>query len=119
MPYAFQLHVGAAKAGIESMMKNLALEWGHYGIRSCSIVPGPIEGTEGMKRLSDPADLKERLDRIPMQRMGTVDEIGFAAVFLASPMAGYITGAQLVVDGGSGLAGSAFFNIGAEKVLRA
>lgn len=119
MPYAFQVHVGAAKAGIESLMKNLALEWGHYGIRSCSIVPGPIEGTEGMKRLSDPADLKERLDRIPMQRMGTVDEIGFAAVFLASPMASYITGAQLVVDGGSGLSGSAFFNIGAEKMLRA
>jgi NAD(P)-dependent dehydrogenase (short-subunit alcohol dehydrogenase family) len=118
MPYAFQLHVGAAKAGIESMMKNLALEWGHYGIRSCSIVPGPIEGTEGMKRLSDRMDLQERLNRIPMQRLGTVDDIGFAAVFLASPMAGYITGAQLIVDGGSGLAGSAFFNIGAEKVLR-
>jgi len=118
MPYAFQLHVGAAKAGIESMMKNLALEWGRYGIRSCSIVPGPIAGTEGMKRLSDPVDLKDRLDRIPMQRLGTVDDVGLSAVFLASSMASYITGAQLIVDGGSGLAGSAFFNIGAEKVLR-
>ena len=118
MPYAFQVHVGAAKAGIESMMQNLALEWGRYGIRSCSIVPGPIAGTEGMKRLSDAADLSERLGRIPMQRLGTVDDIGLAAVFLASPMASYITGAQLIVDGGSGLAGSAFFNIGAEKVLR-
>ena len=119
MPYAFQVHVGAAKAGIESMMKNLALEWGHYGIRSCSIVPGPIEGTEGMKRLADPKDLQERVDRIPMRRLGTVDEIGYAAVFLASPMATYITGEQLIVDGGSGLSGSAFFNIGAEKMLRA
>jgi NAD(P)-dependent dehydrogenase (short-subunit alcohol dehydrogenase family) len=118
MPYAFQLHVGAAKAGIESMMKNLALEWGQYGIRSCSIVPGPIAGTEGMKRLSDPEDLAARLGRIPMQRLGTVDDIGLAAVFLASPMASYVTGAQLIVDGGSGLSGSAFFNIGAEKVLR-
>ena len=118
MPYAFQVHVGAAKAGIESIMKNLALEWGHYGIRSCSIVPGPIEGTEGMKRLADPQEMRERLGRIPMQRMGTVDEIGYAAVFLASPMARYITGAQLIVDGGSGLSGSAFFNIGAEKMLR-
>jgi NAD(P)-dependent dehydrogenase (short-subunit alcohol dehydrogenase family) len=116
MPYAFQVHVGAAKAGIEAMMKNLALEWGRHGIRSCSIVPGPIAGTEGMSRLSDPAEL--RLDRIPMQRLGTVDDIGMAAVLLASPMASYITGAQLIVDGGSGLAGSAFFNIGAEKVLR-
>ena len=118
MPYAFQVHVGAAKAGIESMMKNLALEWGQYGIRSCSIVPGPIEGTEGMKRLADPEDLKQRVDRIPMQRLGTTEDIGYAAVFLASPMASYITGAQLIVDGGSGLSGSAFFNIGAEKVLR-
>lgn len=118
MPYAFQVHAGAAKAGIENLMKNLALEWGHYGIRTCSIVPGPIEGTEGMKRLADADDLKRRLERIPMQRMGTVDDIGIAAVFLASPMASYITGAQLVVDGGSGLAGSAFFNIGAEKALR-
>jgi NAD(P)-dependent dehydrogenase (short-subunit alcohol dehydrogenase family) len=119
MPYAFQVHVGAAKAGIESMMKNLALEWGKYGIRSCSIVPGPIEGTEGMKRLSDPSDLTERLRHIPMQRMGSVHDIGLAAVFLASPMASYVTGAQLVVDGGSGLIGSGFFNAGAEKVLRA
>src|SRR5262245_20579520 len=118
IPHAFQVHVGAAKAGIENMMKNLALEWGRYGIRSCSIVPGPIAGTEGMKRLSDPQDLADRLGRIPMQRLGTVDDIGLAAVFLASPMATFITGAQLVVDGGSGLAGSAFFNIGAEKILR-
>ena len=53
-----------------------------------------------------------------MQRLGTVDDIGVAAVFLASPMASYITGAQLIVDGGSGLIGSAFFNLGAEKLLR-
>jgi NAD(P)-dependent dehydrogenase (short-subunit alcohol dehydrogenase family) len=118
MPHAFQVHVGAAKAGIESMMKNLALEWGQYGIRSCSIVPGPIEGTEGMKRLADPEDLKQRVNRIPMQRLGMTEDVGYAAVFLASPMASYITGAQLIVDGGSGLSGSAFFNIGAEKVLR-
>ena len=118
MPYAFQVHVGAAKAGIERLMQNLALEWGKYGIRSCSIVPGPIEGTEGMKRLADPKSFAERLSHIPLSRMGTVDEIGMAAVFLASPMAAYITGAQLVVDGGSGLIGSAFFNVGAEKILR-
>jgi NAD(P)-dependent dehydrogenase (short-subunit alcohol dehydrogenase family) len=71
-----------------------------------------------MKRLADPKSLAERLSHIPLARMGTVDEIGMAAVFLASPMAAYITGAQLVVDGGSGLIGSAFFNVGAEKILR-
>src|SRR5262249_47834838 len=52
VPHAYQVHVGAAKAGIDMMMRNLALEWGRYGIRANSIVPGPIEGTEGMKRLS-------------------------------------------------------------------
>lgn len=49
------------------MMKNLALEWKQYGIRSCSIVPGPIEGTGGMKRPADPQDLKQRVNRMPMQ----------------------------------------------------
>ena len=63
-------------------------------------------------------DLQERMNRIPLQRLGSVDDVGFAAVFLASPMASYVTGEQLIVDGGSGLAGSAFFNIGAEKMLR-
>src|SRR5208282_1475118 len=54
VPHAYQVHVGAAKAGIDNMMRNLALEWGRHGIRANSIVPGPIEGTEGMRRLSTP-----------------------------------------------------------------
>ena len=44
VPYPYQVHVGAAKAGIDNMMKNLALEWGKYGIRSNSIVPGSDRG---------------------------------------------------------------------------
>lgn len=118
MPHAFQAHVGAAKAGIDMLMKNLALEWGRHGIRTNSIVPGPIEGTEGMKRLSDPAQKDLFLDAVPLRRMGTVDDIGQAAVFLASPLASYITGCVLVCDGGQNLSGSALFNQGAEKMLR-
>ena len=49
IPYPYQVHVGAAKAGIDNMMRNLALEWGKYGIRCNSIVPGPIAWTEGMR----------------------------------------------------------------------
>jgi len=119
VPHAFQVHVGAAKAGIDMMMRNLALEWGRYGIRANSIVPGPIEGTEGVKRLFSEARAAEFIGAIPLGRMGTVDDIGQAAVFLASPLASYISGCVVVVDGGQNLAGSTLFNRGAEEMLRA
>ena len=119
MPHAYQLHVGAAKAGIDNMMQNLALEWGRYGIRCNSIMPGPVKDTEGMRRLSSPALEAELIKTIPMGRMGSVDDIGQAAVFLASPLANHITGTLLVVDGGQHLAGSAPFNTGARQVLAA
>jgi NAD(P)-dependent dehydrogenase (short-subunit alcohol dehydrogenase family) len=111
VPYALQAHVGAAKAGIDQLMRNLALEWGRYGIRCNSVAPGPIENTEGMRRLGpeDPK-LHDRLRAaIPLGRYGTVDEIGQAAAFLASPLAAYITGTLLVVDGGQNLPGSGAF----------
>jgi len=119
VPHAFQVHVGAAKAGIDMMMKNLALEWGRYGIRTNSIVPGPIEGTEGMKRLAGPERRESLINSIPLRRMGTVDDIGQTAVFLASPLASYISGCVVVCDGGQNLSGSALFNIGIEQMLRA
>ena len=119
MPHAYQLHVGAAKAGIDNMMQNLALEWGRYGIRCNSIMPGPVKDTEGMRRLSNPALEAELIKTIPMGRMGSVDDIGQAAVFLASPLASHITGTLLVVDGGQHLAGSTPFNAGARQVLAA
>ena len=92
MPHAYQVHVGAAKAGIDMMMKNLALEWGRYGIRANSIVPGPIAGTEGMKRLAGSDAAQAIVDSVPLGRMGSVDDIGQTAVFLASPLASYISG---------------------------
>jgi NAD(P)-dependent dehydrogenase (short-subunit alcohol dehydrogenase family) len=118
MPHAYQVHVGAAKAGIDMMMKNLAIEWGRYGIRTNSIVPGPIEGTEGMKRLAGTDAGQAIVASVPIGRMGTVDDIGQAAAFLASPLASYISGCVLVCDGGANLAGSARFNAGAEALLR-
>ncbi|MES2354999.1 MAG: SDR family oxidoreductase [Pseudomonadota bacterium] len=119
MPHAFQVHAGAAKAGIDMMMKNLAIEWGPYGIRTNSIVPGPIEGTEGMKRLSSAAAREAVINAVPLRRMGTVDDIGQTAVFLASPLASYISGCVVVCDGGQNLAGSAIFNMSAEQMLKA
>jgi peroxisomal 2,4-dienoyl-CoA reductase len=94
-----QIHASAAKAGVDAITKNLAVEWGHFGIRSCGIAPGPIGDTEGMKRLA-PGDVAQQAIRhIPAGRFGTIDEIAAAAVYLRSPAAAYVSGHVLVVDG--------------------
>ena len=99
-----QLHVSAAKAGIDALTRNLAVEWGRYGIRVNGIAPGPIEDTEGMKRLV-PEPVKERLKKnIPIGRFGRIADIEKAAVFICSDAASYINGVVLVVDGGQWLA---------------
>jgi peroxisomal 2,4-dienoyl-CoA reductase len=99
-----QLHVSAAKAGIDALTHNLAVEWGRYGIRVNAIAPGPIEDTEGMKRLV-PEPIKEKLrQRVPLGRFGRIADVEKAAVFLCSNAANYINGAILVVDGGHWLA---------------
>jgi len=110
MAHAYQAHVGPAKAGVEMLMKNLALEWGPYGIRCNSIIPGFIEDTEGMRRISSESDSENFIRNIPLRRMGLAKEIGQAAAFLSSPLAAYITGTSLWVDGGQALSGSGFFN---------
>ena len=99
-----QLHVSAAKAGVDALTRNLAVEWGRHGIRVNAIAPGPIGDTEGMKRLV-PEPIKEKLkQRIPLGRFGMIADIENAAVFLCSDAANYINGAVLVVDGGHWLA---------------
>ncbi len=95
-----QLHVSAAKAGVDALTRNLAVEWGTYGIRVNAIAPGPIEDTEGMTRLVPP-EIKERLRRrIPLGRFGRIRDIEQCAVFICSDAAGFINGAVLAVDGG-------------------
>jgi len=99
-----QLHVSAAKAGVDALTRNLAVEWGRYGIRVNGIAPGPIEDTEGMQRLV-PEPVKERLKKtIPLRRFGRIADIEKAAVFMCSDAASYINGTVLVVDGGQWLA---------------
>lgn len=99
-----QLHVSAAKAGVDALTRNLAVEWGRYGIRVNAIAPGPIGDTEGMKRLV-PEPIKEKLrKKIPLGRFGLIEDIEHAAVFLCSEAANYINGAVIVVDGGHWLA---------------
>jgi 2,4-dienoyl-CoA reductase [(3E)-enoyl-CoA-producing], peroxisomal len=101
-----QIHVSAAKAGVDAITRNLAVEWGRHGIRVNGIAPGPIEDTEGMKRLLMP-ELKDKLvNKIPLRRFGKIVDIENSAVFLCSDAASYISGVTLVVDGGQWLLGT-------------
>lgn len=107
MPFAFQAHVGAAKAGIDSLMRGLALEWGKYGIRCNSVLPGPIEKTEGLRRLLTEQDIAELRSYVPLGRFGTIEDVAAVCCFLASPLASLLTGVTLVADGGQSFSGSA------------
>jgi peroxisomal 2,4-dienoyl-CoA reductase len=101
----YQLHVSAAKAGVDALTRNLAVEWGAHGIRVNAIAPGPIADTEGMSRLVPP-DIKERLRRkIPLGRFGLIRDIEQCALFICSDAASFINGAVIVVDGGHWLNG--------------
>ncbi len=107
LPMALQAHVCAAKAGVDMLTRVLALEWGGAGVRVNSISPGPIDGTEGMRRLAPSAEIKAGVvDTVPLGRMGAVTDIANAALFLASPSASYISGVVLPVDGGWALGGA-------------
>jgi NAD(P)-dependent dehydrogenase (short-subunit alcohol dehydrogenase family) len=107
LPMAMQAHVCAAKAGVDMITRTLAIEWGGAGVRVNSIVPGPIEDTEGMRRLAPSAEAHEKLTKLlPLQRFGQKQDIANLALFLASPAASYVTGAIMVCDGGQSLLGS-------------
>lgn len=95
----FQLHVGAAKAGVDALSNALATEFGPLGITVNCIAPGMVEGTEGMARLAPPTGGLER--KVPLQRLATTEDIANGTVFLFSPAASYITGTIQVVDGGA------------------
>ncbi len=91
-----------SKAGVSHLTRGLALEWAKYNINVNAIGPGPTI-TELNKQYfeENPADLQERIDSIPMARVGDpLDHVG-AAVFLASDASDYVTGQTLLVDGGS------------------
>ncbi|MCB1042692.1 MAG: SDR family oxidoreductase [Acidobacteria bacterium] len=101
---SYVAHSGAAKAAVLNLTRSMAVEWGHYGILVNMIAPGPIDQTEGMKRLmADPKKTDMLLNMMPVPRMGKGSEIGLAALFLIHPLSSYITGIALPVDGGMSL----------------
>ena len=106
-PLPMQAHVCAAKAGVDMLTRVLAMELGHRGVRCNGIIPGPIQDTEGMARLAPTDEARERCRRsVPLERLGTKRDIANCAMFLASPLADYISGAIIPVDGGWSLGGA-------------
>ncbi|MBK8247823.1 MAG: SDR family oxidoreductase [Gemmatimonadetes bacterium] len=102
-----QAHVSAAKAGVDMLTRSLAVEWGREGIRVNGIVPGPIEGTEGVARLAPTAEIRAAWEQgNPMGRMGTGREVANVALFLSSPAASYVNGTIIYCDGGQVLGGA-------------
>lgn len=106
--YPLQSHVCAAKAGVDMITKTLALEWGPLGVRVISISPGPIDDTEGMRRLTPDEDSRQRaMDAMPLRTFGTRDDIANLCLFCASSAGRFITGTVLSCDGGMSLVGGA------------
>jgi NAD(P)-dependent dehydrogenase (short-subunit alcohol dehydrogenase family) len=115
-PIPMQAHVCAAKAGIDIFSKTLALEWAPSGIRVNVITPGPVDDTEGMRRLAPTPEIRQKVAAsVPLGRFATRDEIADLALFLSSGAAQYITGAICVCDGGQSLLGARPFLAGFTK----
>lgn len=98
VPYA------AGKSAVLGMVRTLANEWSAQGVRVNAIAPGFIETPMVQKALQGDADRRNRvLLRTPMGKLGEPDDIAYAAVYLCSPAAKYVTGTTLVVDGGTSI----------------
>ncbi len=111
-PIPMQAHVCAGKAGVDILIKTLAVEWGGAGVRLNVVTPGPVDDTEGMRRLAPTEEIRNRIaGSIPLRRFATKDEIADLALFLSTGAAAYITGGVFVCDGGQSLTGSSFASL--------
>jgi NAD(P)-dependent dehydrogenase (short-subunit alcohol dehydrogenase family) len=90
-----------AKAGVAQLARNLAVEWGPHNIRVNALSPGFIATDLSRPLLDDAAFMARRMAMTPLRRPGTVEEVAGAALFLASSASGFVTGHNLVVDGGT------------------
>lgn len=92
---------GLSKAGVAQLARNLAVEWGPRNVRVNAISPGVIRTEFARPMLDDPAVMEKRIALTPLRRIGEPHEIAGVAVMLASPAGAFITGQNLVVDGGT------------------
>ena len=99
-----QAHVAAAKAGVDSLTRTCAVEFGPYGIRVNAVAPGTISGTEGVRRFAEAtgSDVESRSgSSSPLGIDGHGTDIAYTVLFLCSPAARFISGQVIAVDGGS------------------
>jgi 3-oxoacyl-[acyl-carrier protein] reductase len=90
----------ASKAGLLGLTRVLAQAWAHEGIRVNAVAPGLVETRLTRVTTDDPHRLAKRLEGIPAGRLGSVEDMAGAALYLASPLASYVYGQTIVVDGG-------------------
>jgi NAD(P)-dependent dehydrogenase (short-subunit alcohol dehydrogenase family) len=91
---------GTTKAAVALLTSQMALEWGPHGIRVNAVAPGLIDAGMSAPIYADAATRQARESKVPLGRLGTGADIASAVLFLASEAAGYITGQNLIVDGG-------------------
>jgi NAD(P)-dependent dehydrogenase (short-subunit alcohol dehydrogenase family) len=111
---AYVVPSAISKAGVEALTRSLAVEWGNRGIRMNAIAPGPIPTQGAFSRVLPRPELEKlALDRNPLHRFGTVEELANLAAFLVSDGSGYINGEVIRMDGGEFLQGAGeFSNLG-------
>ncbi len=101
MGVALQAHAAAAKAGVDSLTRTCAVEFGPYGVRVNGVAPGAAGDTEGMARLAGALSGGEERAPCPLGTVGTTQDMADAVLFLVSDAARYVTGQILCVDGGA------------------
>jgi NAD(P)-dependent dehydrogenase (short-subunit alcohol dehydrogenase family) len=111
---AYVVPSAVSKAGVEALMRSLAVEWGNRGIRMNAIAPGPVPTQGAFSRVLPRPELEAlALDRNPLHRFGTLEELANLAAFLVSDGSGYINGEVIRMDGGEFLQGAGeFSNLG-------
>ena len=91
----------ATKGAVRLLTKSTAIQYAKEGIRCNSVHPGPIDTEMIQDTLTDPARLAQRMQRLPLGRVGTTEDIAYGVLYLASDESSFVTGSELVIDGGT------------------